>query len=645
MNDKRKSVRKTQNKIYGSDERKKSSQGFSGNLILLILCIIVLVLFILVIFDSCNDNKDINKETTSTAEISGNDVQNSATPKPKEPVWYEQAEVQDVQEVEYTPPAGVEFPYYIKVNRATCCVTVYGIDEKGEYSIPIKAFACSVGKDKPETDEIEQTILGEYQMSQNLGAWWCRMVDDTYGQFAYRIKDGYMFHSVPCYEMERDSLETEEFNKLGQPASLGCIRLCVRDAKWICDNCPVGTTTLIFDDAGVPDPLGKPDTIKLPIGHEWSGWDPTDPHESNPWRNSSAKIEASDITVNIGETINLLEGVKAYDTCGNDITSKMTWYGKYTPDIAGTYTVTFKVTDAIGSKAQKTIRIVVKGTGNSGAEQGQNAKAVIAANVADEITSEFAALVNCANGEIMLNKKASAKMYPASITKAVALLVIVENITDMDAKYTIKQETYDSVRERDASVSHFPIGQPILAEDLIYGSFLLSGADATITLAENIAGSETAFVALMNKKAVDIGMKNTNFVNVTGLHEENQYSTCADLALFLREALKNEQFREIFTTKEYSLRSVANHPKGDKITGSMFTFLGGKTPSDDLRIAGGKTGYTVPAGLCLASLAVSAKTGNEYILITGKAPGNYWETESPNHTEDALTVYGAIVEA
>lgn len=366
MNDNRRPTRKTQNKIYGSqNKRKKDRQGFNGNLIFLILCIIALILFIFVIFDSCDADNNANNTANSTAEntansTAGNDIQNSATQKPKEPVWYEQTEVPDAQEIEYTPPANVKFPYYIKVNRATCCVTVYGMDSEGNYSIPVKAFACSVGKDKPETDEIEQTILGEYQMSQNLGAWWCRMVDDTYGQFAYRIKDGYMFHSVPCYEMERDSLETEEFNKLGEPASLGCIRLCVRDAKWICDNCPVGTTTLIFDDKNAVDPLGKPETIKLPIGHEWSGWDPTDPHESNPWHASSATIEASDIKVNIGETINLLENVKAFDTCGNDITSKMTWYGKYTSDIAGTYSVTFKVTDAIGSKAQKTIKIVVE---------------------------------------------------------------------------------------------------------------------------------------------------------------------------------------------------------------------------------------------------------------------------------------------
>ena len=193
-------------------------------------------------------------------------------------------------------------------------------------------------------------------------------------------------------------------------------------------------------------------------------------------------------------------------------------------------------------------------------------------------------------------------------------------------------------------MANFPLEEPIKAVDLIHGSFMLSGAEATVTLAENIAGSEAAFVKLMNNKARELGMKNTNFTNATGLHDDMQYSTCEDLAVFLKAALENEQFRKIFTTKNYTTESFGEHPEGMSFSSTMFKFLGTNTPKNSFEILGGKTGYTSDAGLCLASVAKSPKTDNEYILITGKAPGNYWDVELPNHALDALNAYGAITE-
>ena len=79
------------------------------------------------------------------------------------------------------------------------------------------------------------------------------------------------------------SLETEEYNKLGSVASLGCIRMAVRDVKWIYDNCPAGTKVTIYDDAANPGPLGKPESIKIPVNSPNAGWDPTDTDPANPW--------------------------------------------------------------------------------------------------------------------------------------------------------------------------------------------------------------------------------------------------------------------------------------------------------------------------------------------------------------------------
>jgi len=106
----------------------------------------------------------------------------------------------------------------------------------------------------------------------------------SYGQYATRIFDSYLFHSVPYYSQHKDDIEYDEYNLLGTSASLGCIRLEVVDVKWIYDNCPLGTPVLIYADAENPGPMGKPGTIYTdPADTEKRGWDPTDPDPANPW--------------------------------------------------------------------------------------------------------------------------------------------------------------------------------------------------------------------------------------------------------------------------------------------------------------------------------------------------------------------------
>ena len=244
-------------------------------------------------------------------------------------------------------------PYFIKVNRAANCATVYGIDENGEYTIPVKAFATSCGKAGDET------IVGENYVTSDKYEWGY-MVDGTYGRYAFRISGGYLFHSVPYYSMNKGDLEDGQYNKLGDYASLGCVRMCVRDVKWIYDNCPSGTGVTIYDDAVNPGPLGKPDSIKIPEDSAYAGWDPTDPDENNPWNAYSAKIEgAKDIQTKIGQSVDVMTGVTATDTCGNDITAKIVTVGRYTFDQTGTYDIKYEVTDAIGSHDEVTVKLMV----------------------------------------------------------------------------------------------------------------------------------------------------------------------------------------------------------------------------------------------------------------------------------------------
>lgn len=156
--------------------------------------------------------------------------------------------------------------YYIKVNRKACTVTVYAKDGNNGYIIPVKRFACSVGLPSTPTPTGTYRTLNKYR--------WHTLMGPSYGQYCTRIVGGILFHSVAGYNMTSYNLKASDYNKLGSPASHGCVRLCVRDAKWIYDNCSLGTTVNIYDST-TPGPLGKPSTIKIPSSQNW---DPTDPN-------------------------------------------------------------------------------------------------------------------------------------------------------------------------------------------------------------------------------------------------------------------------------------------------------------------------------------------------------------------------------
>ena len=164
-------------------------------------------------------------------------------------------------------------PYMIAVNRAASTVTVLALDDEGNYTKPYMAMVCSGGADTP---------LGFFATPVNYD--WRLLAGPSYGQYATRIWDSYLFHTVPYYSQHKDDIEYDQFNQLGTQASLGCIRLLVCDVKWIYDNCPIGTRVVIYDNADDPGPMGKPGTIYTdPADESKRGWDPTDPDSANPW--------------------------------------------------------------------------------------------------------------------------------------------------------------------------------------------------------------------------------------------------------------------------------------------------------------------------------------------------------------------------
>ena len=204
------------------------------------------------------------------------------------------------------------YDYLIMVNRAASTVTVYTAGEDKKYSVPFMAMVCSGGDDTP---------TGFFDTPINYS--WRLLAGPSYGQYATRIWSSYLFHSVPYYTQHKDDVEYDQFNQLGTPASLGCIRLMIVDVKWIYDNCPIGTPVVIYDDAENPGPMGKPGTIYTdPADKDKRGWDPTDPDSANPW----------DEQFRSGTTIRSEAAQKQYDAA----VKNGTWRDSITPcDLQG----------------------------------------------------------------------------------------------------------------------------------------------------------------------------------------------------------------------------------------------------------------------------------------------------------------------
>ena len=165
-------------------------------------------------------------------------------------------------------------PYYIEVIRNQNVVIVYGLDENKEYTKVVKVFVVSVGRSG-------KTPTGTYKTTK--GQVWGSLIGGVYGQYSTRIVGSILFHSVPYYSKNKGDLEWEEYNKLGTAASAGCVRMTVRDVKWIYDNVSTGTTVRIYD-GNLPKGITKPSAQKIPSNSPNKGWDPTDPDPNNPWK-------------------------------------------------------------------------------------------------------------------------------------------------------------------------------------------------------------------------------------------------------------------------------------------------------------------------------------------------------------------------
>lgn len=236
-----------------------------------------------------------------------------------------------------------------------------------------------------------------------------------------------------------------------------------------------------------------------------------------------------------------------------------------------------------------------------------------------EVNANFAILIDADAGLVVAEKNGSAKMYPASMTKVMTLLVACEHITDLNEKLEITQDIVDYVKKEGASNCGFKAGEQVTMLDLLYGLILPSGADAALALVRRIAGSEEQFVALMNQKAQQLGISaTTHFTNCTGLYNDNHYSTAEDMAIIMRAAAQNSVAATILTTRSYTTQANNKRTTGLSFSNLFLKRIDTQTTGGQVNFA--KTGYVAKAGNCAVSYFTAA-SGRHYICVTGKTSG------------------------
>lgn len=256
--------------------------------------------------------------------------------------------------------------------------------------------------------------------------------------------------------------------------------------------------------------------------------------------------------------------------------------------------------------------------------------------IGEDVYSENAVLIDLSTNQILADKNLNDKIYPASLTKIMTVAVGLEMVDDLQDVFLMPEDIFGYLFEENASTAGFQPNEYIKIIDLMYGAMLPSGADATIGIGQYVSGSEAAFVEKMNEKLIELGIaETTHFTNTSGLHDDNHYSTVADIAVIFNYALEKPMFREILSARTYTSSPTNINPDGVQMTSTMFNRITG-SEVEGVTILGGKTGFTDNAGSCLASIA--SKNGKEYMLITANASIECGA--SYPHTADAITIYG-----
>ena len=237
-----------------------------------------------------------------------------------------------------------------------------------------------------------------------------------------------------------------------------------------------------------------------------------------------------------------------------------------------------------------------------------------------QISAEAAVLIDVSDGERLFDRNADRRMQPASMTKIMTALIVIENCPP-DEFVTVGAECVGI----EGSSAYIQTGEVFTVSELLYALLLQSANDAALALAYHAAGDVSAFVNMMNGKAKELGLSGTHFTNPHGLSDKDHYSTASDIAALLCVCMKNPLFRQISGTRQYVIKP------GENRRGRCFTNHNRLLFSCD-GVTGGKTGYTQTSGRCLCSYY--EKDGVSLCAVTMNAPRD-WSDHA------ALYGYGA----
>ena len=244
-----------------------------------------------------------------------------------------------------------------------------------------------------------------------------------------------------------------------------------------------------------------------------------------------------------------------------------------------------------------------------------------------DVTAKYSVLLDVSNNKLYTARNYTKKAYPASLTKLMTVIVAIEHTQNLKDTYKFTKQDIQSLQDENASVAGFKAGEKVTVEDLLYGAMLPSGADATLGLANYVAGSEEAFVKMMNDKVEELGLTGTHFTNASGLHDEDHYSTAMDMAMIVKYGLETEgvskEFIKIISAESHTTKKSNKNKEGILLSSIFFQRYEGfyidrdEDKKPDAKIVGGKTGFTNESKYSLAS--VYEVDGEYFVCITLKS--------------------------
>lgn len=233
-----------------------------------------------------------------------------------------------------------------------------------------------------------------------------------------------------------------------------------------------------------------------------------------------------------------------------------------------------------------------------------------------EIAEETGILMEATTGQVLFDKEMDEIRYPASTTKIMTALLILENVKDLSQTVTFTDVITPDLAPGNSTINA-QIGEQLTVEECLYGIMLASANEVCTQMAVYVAGSVENFVSMMNKRAAELGCENTHFVNANGLPDPNHYTTAHDLARILAEAIKNEDFCKISGSASYTIPPTNMTPYSRNLENSNALIKEGEYHYEG--VIAGKTGHTEAAKNTLVTAA--SRDGMTLVCVVLRSDG------------------------